>query len=150
MEIILTQDVENIGFQNEIVQVKNGYGRNYLIPQGYAVLATTSAKKVLTENLKQRAFKENRIIDNAKKTAEAITKIELKIFAKTGADGKLFGSVTNVEVSDALSKKGIEISKKYISVEGKTIKRTGKYHATIRLHREVTVEKNFEIVNESK
>jgi large subunit ribosomal protein L9 len=150
MEIILKQDVEKVGFKDEIIEVKNGYGRNFLIPNGVAILATASAKKVLAENLKQRAFKEKKIIEIAKKQAETLSALEAKIFVKSSADGKLFGSITNVEIADTLSKKGIEVSKKNISVEGKAIKRTGKYNVTIRLHREVSVDMNIEVVTESK
>jgi len=150
MEIILKQDVENVGFKDDVVTVKNGYGRNYLIPQGLAVLATTSAKKVLAETLKQRAFKEQKLIDDATKIADAIKELEIKIAAKTGDGTKLFGSVNNTNVSEALAKEGQEVDKKYIKVEGGNIKRLGKYNTTIRLHREVVVELPIEIIAEEK
>lgn len=150
MEIILKQDVENVGFKDDIVTVKNGYGRNYLIPQGLAVLATTSAKKVLAETLKQRAFKEQKLIDDATKIADAIKELEIKIAAKTGDGTKLFGSVNNANVSEALAKEGQEVDKKYIKVEGGNIKRLGKYNTTIRLHREVVVELPIEVIAEEK
>jgi len=146
MELILKQDVENLGFKDDIVTVKNGYGRNFLIPQGQAVLATSSAKKVLAENLKQRAFKEQKIIDDANKIAEAIKALEIKIASKVGAGDKLFGSVNNINVAEALEKEGHEIDKKYINVIGGNVKRLGKYDAVIRLHREVTVDLPFEVV----
>jgi len=146
MELILKQDVENLGFKDDIVTVKNGYGRNFLIPQGQAVLATSSAKKVLAENLKQRAFKEQKIIDDANKIAEAIKALEIKIASKVGAGDKLFGSVNNINVAEALEKEGHEIDKKYINVIGGNVKRLGKYDAIIRLHREVTVDLPFEVV----
>lgn len=149
MEIILKQDVEALGFKDDIVTVKNGYGRNYLIPQGFAVLATTSAKKVLAETLKQRAFKEEKIIKDATKIANAIKDLEIKIAAKTADSTKLFGSVSNVNVSEELAKAGHEVDKKFIKVEGGTIKRIGKYNATIRLHREVIVELPIEIIAEA-
>ena len=101
MELILKQDVQNLGFKDDVVTVKNGYGRNYLIPQGFAVLATPSAKKVLAENLKQRAFKEAKIVDDAKKLAEALKALEIKISAKAGGE-KLFGSITNIDIAAAL------------------------------------------------
>jgi large subunit ribosomal protein L9 len=146
MELILKQDVENLGFKDDIVTVKNGYGRNFLIPNGNAVLATSSAKKVLAENLKQRAFKEKKIIDDANKIAEAIKVLEIKITAKVGTGDKLFGSVNNINVAEALEKEGQEIDKKYITVTGGSVKRLGKYNAIVRLHREVTVELPFEII----
>lgn len=100
MELILKQDVQNLGFKDDIVTVKNGYGRNYLIPQGMAVLATPSAKKVLAENLKQRAYKEQKLVDDAKKVADAIKALEIKITAKTGGADKLFGSISNADLAD--------------------------------------------------
>jgi large subunit ribosomal protein L9 len=150
MEIILKQDVENLGFIDDIVTVKNGYGRNYLIPHGYAILATSSAKKILAETLKQRAYKENKIIKDATKIADAIKELEIKITAKTGDGSKLFGSVNNGNVSEALAAVGQEVDKKYIKVEGGNIKRLGKYNTTIRLHREVVVELPIEIIAEVK
>ena len=140
MELILKEDVQNLGFKDDVVNVKNGYGRNFLIPQGLATMATVSAKKVLAENLKQRAHKEKKVIDAAKKTEEALKALELKITAKTGAADKLFGSVT----------KGHAIDKKYISIQGGAVKRTGPYNAQIRLHREVIVDFGFEVVAEQK
>lgn len=150
MEIILKQDVEAVGFKDDIVTVKNGYGRNFLIPQGVAVLATTSAKKMLAETLKQRAFKEEKLIKDATKIANAIKELEIKIAAKTGDNTKLFGSINNANVAEALAKEGHEVDKKYIKVEGGSIKRIGKYNTTIRLHREVIVELPIEIIAEAK
>jgi len=146
MELILKQDVEGLGFKDDVVTVKNGYGRNFLIPQGNAILATVSAKKVLAENLKQRAFKEKKIVDDANGIAEAIKALEIKISAKVGSGDKLFGSVNNINVAEALEKAGHAIDKKFISVSGGNIKRLGKYNAAIRLHREVSVELPFEII----
>lgn len=148
MELILTQDVENLGFKDDVVTVKNGYGRNFLIPTGQAVLATSSAKKVLAENLKQRAYKEAKVIEEANKKAEAIKGYEISIAAKTGSGDKLFGSVNNADLADALAKAGTEIDKKFIMVAGGTVKRLGKYEATIRLHREVIVDIFFDVVAE--
>lgn len=148
MEVILKQDVENLGFKDDIVAVKNGYGRNFLIPQGQAVLATGSAKKVLAENLKQRAFKEAKAVEEAQKVAEAIKALEIKITAKVGEGTKLFGSVSNIDVAEAISKAGVEIEKKYIKVTGGIIKRTGKYNAAARLHRTVVAEFTFDIIAE--
>jgi large subunit ribosomal protein L9 len=148
MEVILKKDVENLGFKDDIVAVKNGYGRNFLIPQGQAVLATGSAKKVLAENLKQRAYKEEKIVKEATKIAEAIKALEIKITAKVGEGTKLFGSVSNIDVAEAIAKLGTEIDKKFIKVTGGLIKRTGKYNASVRLHRDVVAEISFEIVGE--
>ena len=146
MELILKQDVENLGFKDDVVTVKNGYGRNYLIPNGNAVLATSSAKKVLAENLKQRAFKEQKIVDDANKVADAIKALEIKIASKVGTGDKLFGSVNNIDVSEALSKEGQDIDKKFITVIGGNVKRLGKYNAVVRLHREVTIDLPFEVI----
>lgn len=148
MELILKEDVENLGFKDDLVSVKNGYGRNYLIPQGLATMATPSAKKVLAETLKQRAHKEKKVVDAAKKTAEALKALELKIAAKAGAGDKLFGSVTNADLADAIEKEGHTIDKKFISIQGGSVKRTGPYNAQIRLHREVVVDFPFEVVAE--
>jgi large subunit ribosomal protein L9 len=145
MEIILLKDVENLGFTDDIVTVKNGYGRNYLIPQGFAILATPSAKKVLAEKLKQRAFKEKHIVEEAQKVAEKLRALEVKIPAKVGAGDKLFGSVNNQNIAEFLQKEGFDIEKKYISVIGGSVKRIGKYDSKVRLHREVVVDLEFEV-----
>jgi large subunit ribosomal protein L9 len=145
MELILKQDVQNVGFKDDIVTVKNGYGRNFLIPQGFASLATPSAKKVLAENLKQRAHKEAKVVADANAVAEKIKAVEIKITAKAGGE-KLFGSVTNIDIADYLAKAGHPIDRKFI-VSG-IIKRTGKYSASVRLHRDVIVDLPFEIVAE--
>jgi len=150
MELILKADVENLGFKDDLVNVKNGYGRNYLIPKGLAAMATPSAKKVLAENLKQKAHKEKKIVDAANKTAEALKGLEVKIAAKTGAGDKLFGSVTTIDLAAALAKDGHEIDKKYISISGGTVKRTGTANAQIRLHRDVVVDLPFDVVAEKK
>ncbi len=148
MELILKQDVENLGFKDDLVTVKNGYGRNFLIPKGMAVLATPSAKKVLAENLRQKAHKEKQAIEAAEKTAEALKALEVKIPAKVGEADKLFGSVTNIDLAAALEKEGHAIDKKYISIKGGAVKRAGPYEAEIRLHREVQVAFGFEVVPE--
>ncbi len=148
MELILKQDVENVGFKDDIVTVKNGYGRNFLIPQGYAVLATSSAKKVLAENLKQRAFKEAKIVEDATKIAETIKGLEIKIASKVGTGDKLFGSVNNADVAEAIAKSGTEVDRKFIKVVGGTVKRLGKYNASVRLHRTVVADITFEVVAE--
>jgi len=150
MELILKEDVQNLGFKDEIVSVKNGYGRNFLIPQGKAIMATVSARKVLEENLKQRAFKEKSIIEAANKRADEIKALEIQIQSKVGSGDKLFGSVTNADLAQAISAKTSELDKKYISLPGKSIKRLGKYEATIRLHREVSFELPFDIIPDAK
>ncbi len=146
MELILKQDVENLGFVDDVVAVKNGYGRNFLIPQGKAVLATVAAKKVLAENLKQRAFKEKKQIEDAQQIASKLNGLEIKIGAKSGAGDKLFGSISNADVVEALAKEGIKIEKKFVTVPGGTIKRLGQYEATVRFHREVVANAAFEII----
>ena len=148
MELILKQDVDNLGFKDDIVTVKNGYGRNFLIPQGHAVLATPSAKKVLAENLRQRAFKEKKMVDDAHAVAKSISELEIKIASKVGSGDKLFGSVNNIDLVDALQKAGHDIDKKFIKVSGGNVKRLGKYTAAVRLHREVTVDLPFEVIAE--
>lgn len=150
MELILKKDVENLGFTDDVVSVKNGYGRNFLIPNGHAVLATPSAKKVLAETLKQRSYKEKKIIEDAQKEADKLNGLELKITAKAGEGDKLFGSVSNANLSEALEKEGISLEKKFISIAGGTIKRTGKYDAKIRFHRAVVVDFAFDVVAEAK
>ncbi|MDA8871076.1 50S ribosomal protein L9 [Flavobacteriaceae bacterium] len=150
MQLILKEDVQNLGFKDEIVSVKNGYGRNFLIPQGKAIMATVSARKVLEENLKQRAFKEKSIIEAANKRADEIKALEIQIQSKVGSGDKLFGSVTNADLAQAISAKTSELDKKYISLPGKSIKRLGKYEATIRLHREVSFELPFDIIPDAK
>jgi len=149
MELILKQDVENVGFKDDVVSVKNGYGRNFLIPQGMAVLATSSAKKVLAETLKQRAFKEEKLVADANVIAEALKAMELKIAAKTADSSKLFGSVNNADIADALAAEGQKIDKKFIKVDGGSIKRIGKYNVTVRLHRSVIIALPLEIVAEA-
>ena len=150
MELILKKDVENLGFADDLVTVKNGYGRNFLIPQGYAVLATSSAKKVLAETLKQRAHKEQKLIDDANKEAEKLNGLELKISAKAGEGDKLFGSVSKIDVAAALEKAGVTIDKKFITVAGGNIKRTGQYEAKVRFHRDVITPITFDVVAEAK
>ena len=150
MELILKKDVANLGFQDDLVSVKNGYGRNFLIPRGYAVLATSSAKKVLAENLKQRTFKEANIVKEATKVADTIKALEIKIAAKTGDGDKLFGSVSNIDVAEAIAKAGSEIDKKFITISGGLVKRLGKYNAKVRIHRDVIFDLPFDVVAEKK
>ena len=145
MELILKQDVQNLGFKDDVVSVKAGYGRNFLIPQGFAAMATPSAKKVLAENLKQKAHKEAKVVDDAKKLAETLKSLDIKLSAKAGGE-KLFGSITNIDIAEALEKAGQSIDRKFIT--SGIVKRTGKYTASVRLHRDVVVELPYEIVAE--
>lgn len=145
MELILKEDVENLGFKDDLVVVKNGYGRNFLIPQGKAILATISAKKVLAEKLKQSQVKEKQAIEEASKIVKKLEKLELKISAKSENE-KLFGSVTNSEISKELFSEGFEIEKKCIQLSS-SIKKIGSYTAKIRLHREVYYDLNFDVVS---
>lgn len=146
MELILKNDVENLGFADDLVDVKNGYGRNYLIPNGHAVLATPSAKKVLAENLKQRAHKEQKVVDEAQKQVEKLNGLEVKISAKAGEGDKLFGSVTTSDLAEYLAKEGVSVEKKFISIAGNSVKRLGNYEATIRFHRDVIATLPFDVV----
>ena len=150
MEIILKKDVEGVGFKDDIVTVKNGFGRNFLIPNGSAILATPSAKKVLAENIKQQVVKDKKVIDDANKLAKKINSLEIKIKAKVGEGVKLFGSVNNLNVQKELAESGVEIDKKSIMISGNNIKQTGKYTAKIRLHRDVIFDFPFEVVPEKK
>lgn len=150
MQIILKENIENLGFKDDLVKVKNGYGRNYLIPQGKAILATSSAKKVLEENLKQKAFKEKKIIQDANKLGEKLMTLDIKISSKVGSGDKLFGSVSAPDLAKAFDTQGYEIEKNAISIPGKTIKRLGSYQARIRLHREVSIQFPFEVIPEKK
>lgn len=149
MELILKEDVENLGFKDDLVVVKNGYGRNFLIPQGKAVLATSSAKKVLAEKIKQSQNKQKEAISEAQKVVKKLEKLVLKISAKSLESDKLFGSVTSAEIAKELSSNGFEIEKKCIQLSS-NIKKTGAYTAKIRLHREVYFDLNFEVIKSDK
>jgi len=148
MEVILKQDMPNLGNANEIVRVKNGYGRNYLVPKGFAVVATHSAKKMHTENLKQRAHKEEKIKNEALENAKKLEKVSLKIGAKTSSTGKIFGSVNTIQIAEALKEKGFDIDRKNITIAEDQIKEVGSHKVTVKLHREVKVEVAIEIVAE--
>ena len=148
MEIILKQDMESLGSKNDIITVKDGYARNYLIPKGFAVAATPSAKKVHEENSKQRAHKEEKLKNSALEVAEKLKGIDLIIGAKTSSTGKIFGSVNTIQISEALQEKGFDIERKNILIEDDSIKQVGKYKAKIKLHKEVEIEIGFEVVTE--
>jgi large subunit ribosomal protein L9 len=149
MELILKEDVENLGFKDDVVKVKNGFGRNFLIPNGLAMLATESNKKVLAEKIKQSQNKQKEAISDANKIAKKLEKLDLKLKAKSVEGEKLFGSITNTDISKGLSDNGIEIEKKYIQLSS-NIKKTGSYSAKIRLHREVSFDFPFEVIKEQK
>lgn len=146
MEIILKTDIAGLGYKNDILDVKPGYGRNYLIPQGFAVLATSSNKKILTENLKQAAHKAEKLKSDALAIAEQIGDSVITISMKTGESGRIFGRVTSIQISEALAAKNISIDRKKITVED--IKFVGDYKATIDLHKEVKHPLNVSVVSE--
>lgn len=149
MEIILTQDIAKLGFANDVITVKDGYARNYLIPNGLAKQATSSAKKILAENLKQRAHKEEKIRKEAEVLAQAIEAAELSIGAKVGQSGKIFGSVNAMQISDALkSQANLIVDRKKINVKGENIKEIGAYTAEVNLHRDVKATINFNVIAE--
>jgi large subunit ribosomal protein L9 len=148
MEIILKQDIANLGNKDEVVIVKNGYARNYLIPNGMATVATESAKKVLAENTKQRAHKEAKVKADAEAIAKKLEGIKLTIGAKTSTTGKIFGSVNTIQIAEALTEKGFDIDRRNILIAEDHVKEIGNYTADIKLHREVKVTIDFEVVSE--
>ena len=148
MEIILKEDIEGLGYRNDIVTVKPGYGRNYLIPQGYAVLATESNKKVIAENIRQAQHKAEKIKQDAVDIANSIGELVLEIPTKASESGKIFGAVTTTQLSEALAKHGHEIDKRKISFNKREVKMVGEYKASISLHREVKHEITFKVVAE--
>ena len=147
MQVILKEDILNLGYKDDIVTVKDGYGRNYRIPQGKAVIASESAKKELAENLKQRAHKLAKIKQDAQDLAAKLEGVSLTIATKASATGKIYGSVTNIQVAEALAKLGHEIDRKIIVVKD-AVKEIGSYKAVVKLHKEVSVEIPFEVVAE--
>ncbi|MDA3928631.1 MAG: 50S ribosomal protein L9 [Prolixibacteraceae bacterium] len=148
MEIILKQDVLRLGSKDDIVNVKDGYGRNFLIPDGKAIVATESAKKVLAENIRQRAHKEAKLKDQAQAVAEKLQALSIKIGAKTSTTGKIFGSVNNIQLAEAITAQGIEIDRKYITIAKDGVKEVGAHTAKIKLHREVIIDFEFEVISE--
>lgn len=147
MEIILKEDIANLGYKNDIVNVKSGYGRNYLIPTGKAIIASPSAKKMLAEDLKQRAHKLEKIKKDAEAAAAKLEGVSLTIATKVSSTGTIFGSVSNIQIADALAKLGHEVDRKTIVVK-EAVKEVGNYKAVVRLHKEVSVEIPFEVVAE--
>ena len=147
MEIILKTDIKGLGYKNDLVSVKPGYGRNYLIPQGFAVLATGSNKKILAENIKQAAHKAEKIKTEAENIAAKISETTLEVKAKIGETGKIFGKVTTLQISDALATKGFEIDRKKIAITV-PVEGAGEFTADIDLHREVKTQVKFVVVGE--
>jgi large subunit ribosomal protein L9 len=148
MQIILKEDVASLGYADDIVTVKDGYGRNYLIPQGKAVIASKSAISVLTENKRQRMHKLEKIKNDAIALAGKLEGVSLTIGAKTSSTGSIFGSVTNIQVAEELNKKGFEVDRKIILIK-EPIKEVGSYKAVVKLHKEVSVEISFDVISES-
>jgi len=147
MQVILKEDIMNLGYKDDIVTVKDGYGRNFLIPQKKAVIASESAKKVLAENLRQRAHKLEKIKADAQAVASKLEGVSLTIGAKTSSTGTIFGSVTNIQIAESLEKQGFEIDRKTIVIK-EQVKEVGSYKALVKLHKEVSVEIPFEVVSE--
>lgn len=148
MEIILTQDIPNLGHRDDIITVKNGYGRNYLIPQGKAVLATSSVRKNHEEKLRQQAHKEEKLRLDAEAKVKKIEAVELKIGAKTSTTGKIFGSVNTIQIAEVLKEKGFDIDRKHISLNEEAIKEVGTYTATIKLYKDIKAKLSFEVCAE--
>ena len=147
MEVILKQDVRNLGYKDDIVTVKNGYGANYLIPQGIAIMATPTAKKIHAENMRQRAQKEQKIVDDAKALAAKLEGATVKVAAKVSSNGKVFGSVSNIQVAEALAAQGIEVDRKNVALVGAdTIKEVGNYTAEVKCYRDIKATVNVEVV----
>lgn len=148
MEVILKQDIKGLGYKDDKVTVANGYGRNFLIPKGMANLATESAKKMHAEILKQRAFKEDKLRKEAASNAEKLAGVAIKVGAKAGESGKIFGSVTTIQLAEALQKAGYNIERKNIEITEDSIKQLGTYNAKVRLYKELSTNINFEVVAE--
>jgi large subunit ribosomal protein L9 len=147
MQVILLEDVINLGYKDDVVTVKNGYGRNYLIPEKKAIIASESAKKVLAENLRQRVHKLEKIKANARELAAKLEGVSLSIGAKTSSSGTIFGSVTNIQLADELAKKGFSVDRKLIYIK-EAVKEVGNYNALIKLHKDISVEIPFEVISE--
>ena len=147
MQLILKEDVLNLGYKDDVVTVKNGYGRNFLIPQGKGIMASPSALKVLAENQRQRAHKLEKIKADAQAVAATLEGVTLTIGAKTSSTGTIFGSVTNIQIAEALEKTGITIDRKVIYIK-EVIKEIGSYKAIVKLHKEISVEIPFEVIAE--
>jgi len=148
MQVILKKDIDKLGYKDEVVKVKDGYARNYLIPRDFALVATESTKKILAENLKQRAHKEAKVKEEAMKIAAKLKEISIKVGAKAGDNGKIFGSVNTIQVADALKKLGFDFERKNIIIKNEPIKVLGSYEAVIKLHKEISETVKFDVVEE--
>lgn len=148
MEIILKQDIPNLGYENDVVNVKPGYARNFLIPKGMAIIASETNKKILAEVQRQKSYKEEKLRNEAETMAKLLDKVSLKIGAKVGTSGKIFGSVNAIQISDALKGEGYEVDRKKIEVDGDAIKEVGQYTAKVNLYKDIKAEVKFEVVAE--
>lgn len=148
MEIILKEDVANLGHKNDVVKVKDGYGRNFLIPKGIAILATPSVKKVHAENMRQQAHKEEKLKADAAQTAKKMEGLTLKVGAKTSTTGKIFGSVNTIQIAEALKERGFEIDRKNIFIKDEHIKEVGTYNAVVKVYKDIKVDVTFEVFSE--
>lgn len=148
MQVILKKDIDKLGYKDEVVKVKDGYARNYLLPRDLAIVATPSAQKIVAENLRQRAHKEEKIKAEAEKTAAKLRELSIKVGAKAGENGKIFGSVNTIQVADALKKLGYDFERKNISIKNEPIKTLGAYEAVIRLHKDLSETIKFEVIEE--
>jgi len=150
MEIILKEDIEKLGFKNEIVIVKDGYGRNFLIPKGLADIATPSSKKMREETIRQRAHKEEKLVKEADAMVEKLTKAKISVSAKAGEKGKIFGSVNNIQLAASLKEQGIKIDRKSIHLKEENIKSLGTYQATIKIYKKIEITVDFEVIAETE
>ena len=149
MEVILKQDIKNLGYKDELVKVKAGYGRNYLIPKGAAIVADEANKKMLAETVKQRAFKEEKIKKAAEVATNALKDIVVKVGAKVGEKGKIFGSVNAIQIADAIKKLGYEVDRKNVTInDAENLKTIGTYTADVRFHKDIVAKVTFEVVEE--
>lgn len=148
MEVILKKNVDNLGYANDVVTVKPGYGRNFLIPQGYAVLATASAKKAHAEIMKQKSHKESKVMAEAEELGQKLTTITLQIVTKVGESGKIFGSVNVIQLAEAIRKEGLEVDRKSLKIKDEPIREVGTYEAIANLHKDVKTTFSFEVVAE--
>jgi large subunit ribosomal protein L9 len=148
MEVILKQDVKNLGHKDEVVKVRPGYGRNYLIPQGFAMLATEGNRKMLAESVRQRAHKEEKLRTEASATAEKLSAITVQVGAKVGESGKIFGSVNAIQIAEALRKAGVEVERKNITLDEESVKQIGTYTAHVKIYKDIKADVKFEVVAE--
>jgi large subunit ribosomal protein L9 len=148
MEIILKEDVKHLGTKDEIVKVRDGYGRNFLIPKGLAIVANASNRKMHEETVRQRAHKEEKLVNDAKSAAEKLSSTTIKVGAKVGESGKIFGSITPIQIADALKKAGFEIDRRNIQINDEHIKEVGNYSASVKIYKNIEATVNFEVVEE--